>query len=205
MSAPAWRLQADYMESCNCDFGCPCNFNGFPTGGYCQALVGMHVRHGHFAEVNLDGLDFVFAASWPRAIHQGDGTSCVYITEAASIPQREALTEITYGRAGGSGPFAIFAQTMRHALSPQFVPIRMNVDSNRSSFSVPGILDVQLMPHTDPVSGNEQQVELNLPNGFIWKSAHAVKTVAMRIITPNLNFDHGGRNAFYAVVEYEGP
>jgi hypothetical protein len=26
----------------------------------------------------------------------------------------------------------------------------------------------------------------------------------MRITTPNLNFDHSGQSAFYAVVEYEG-
>ena len=32
-------MKADYVETCNCDFGCPCNFNGFPTYGYCRALV----------------------------------------------------------------------------------------------------------------------------------------------------------------------
>ncbi|MGI0024025.1 MAG: DUF1326 domain-containing protein, partial [Nitrososphaera sp.] len=32
---PKWYLKADYVETCNCDFGCPCNFNGFPTYGYC--------------------------------------------------------------------------------------------------------------------------------------------------------------------------
>ncbi|MGH7933653.1 MAG: DUF1326 domain-containing protein [Candidatus Binataceae bacterium] len=205
MSTPAWRIQADYMESCNCDFGCPCNFNGIPSGGYCQALVGMHVRHGHYGEINLDGLDFVFAGSWPRAIHQGDGTACVYITETASTSQREALAEITQGRAGGSGPFAIFSQTMLYMLAPQFVPIRMNVDGKRSVFSVPGILNVELTPHIDPVSGNERQVELNLPDGFMWKSAQAVKTAAMKILTSNLSFDHSGRNAFYAMVDYQGP
>lgn len=27
----------------------------------------------------------------------------------------------------------------------------------------------------------------------------------MHILTPHLNFDHAGRNAFYSAVEYEGP
>jgi hypothetical protein len=30
---PKWYFIADYVETCNCDYGCPCNFNGFlPTG-----------------------------------------------------------------------------------------------------------------------------------------------------------------------------
>ena len=71
-----WRMHADYMETCNCDFGCPCNFNGFPTGGRCEALVGYHIRAGRYGETSLDGLDFIYAASWPRAIHEGNGTVC---------------------------------------------------------------------------------------------------------------------------------
>ena len=22
---PSWHLKADYVETCNCDYGCPCN------------------------------------------------------------------------------------------------------------------------------------------------------------------------------------
>lgn len=205
--APAtpWRMQADYMESCNCDFGCPCNFSGFPTGGYCEALVGFHIRSGHYGSVPLDGLDFIYAGSWPRAVHEGNGTMRVYICDRATSEQRKAIADITYGRAGGNGHFALFAKTLRYELEPEFVPIVMQVDGKRSSFSVPGVLEVQLAPHIDPVSGNEQDVQINLPNGFIWKTAHAVKTAVMNILSPNLHFDHRGRNAFYTVVEYQGP
>jgi len=81
----------------------------------------------------------------------------------------------------------------------------MHVDGKRSRFSVPDVLSVELSPHFDPVSGNEQDVQINLPNGFIWKTAHAIKSTLMRIATPNLNFDHSGRNAFYTVVTHHGP
>jgi hypothetical protein len=200
-----WRLQADYMETCNCDFGCPCNFNGLPTGGRCETLVGYHLRSGLYGDVLLDGVDLVYAASWPRAIHEGSGTLCVYVSEKASPEQRRAISEIVYGRAGGSGPFVVFAATFRYVLDPQFVPIEMTVEGKKSHFSVPGLLEASLTPHTDPVSGNEQEVEINLPKGFIWKTAQAAKTAVMRILSPNLNFDHAGRNAFYSVVEYQGP
>lgn len=32
-----WRIKARYYEACNCAHGCPCNFNGFPTHGKCEA------------------------------------------------------------------------------------------------------------------------------------------------------------------------
>jgi hypothetical protein len=201
----SWRIEADYIESCNCEFGCPCNFSGFPTGGRCEALVGYHIRSGNYGSLRLDGLDFVYAASWPRAIHEGGGTLRVYIDERASAEQRVALTEITYGRAGGTGCFPIFSATMRYNLGPQFVPIQIRVDGKRSNFSVAGVLEVQLAPHLDPVSGNEQEVQVSLPKGFIWQLANAVKTAAMRITTPNLNFDHSGRNAFWTTIEFHGP
>jgi hypothetical protein len=200
-----WRVYADYMESCNCDFGCPCNFNGYPTSGRCEALVGYHLREGNYGEIKLDGLDFIQTASWPRAIHEGNGTGCVYITDRAAPEQRAALAAIAYGRAGGSGPFIVFAATFRHFLEPVFAPIEMAVDGKRSRFAVPGVLEVQLTPHVDPVSGAEQDVQIQLPNGFIWKTAQAVKTAVMRIVTPNLNFDYSGKNAFYSVVDYRGP
>jgi hypothetical protein len=50
-------------------------------------------------------------------------------------------------------------------------------------------------------SGNEQEVQISLPKGFIWQVANAVKTAVMKITTPNLNFDHSGRNAFWTRIE----
>jgi hypothetical protein len=202
---PPWKIEADYLESCNCEFGCPCNFSGWPTGGRCEVLVAYHVRNGSYGAVRLDGLDFVYAVSWPRAIHEGSGTMRVYIDERGLAEQRAALTEITYGRAGGTGCFPIFASTMHHVLDPQFVPVQIRVDGKRGSFSVPNVLEVQLAPHVDPVSGNEQEVQISLPKGFIWQVANAVKTAVMKITTANLNFDHSGRNAFWTTIEFHGP
>lgn len=28
-SIPNWHLKIDYVETCNCDHGCPCNSSGF--------------------------------------------------------------------------------------------------------------------------------------------------------------------------------
>ena len=48
-------------------------------------------------------------------------------------------------------------------------------------------------------------IKIQMPKGFIFKVADVAKTKIMRILTPNFNFDHSGKNAFYAVVEFKGP
>src|SRR5262249_29598614 len=85
---PRWEIQVDYIETCNCNFGCPCNFSGYPTDDYCEALVAYHVKKGRFGKTRLDGLDVIYAAAWPAAIHQGGGTLRLYGSEAGSRAQR---------------------------------------------------------------------------------------------------------------------
>ena len=205
LSISKWKIKADYVETCNCDFGCPCNFDGFPTYGFCRALVFFHIKKGNFGSVQLDGLDVVYAVSWPKAIHEGSGTLQLFITKHSDQSQRNAIVNIFTGKARGDGPFALFSTTFKYILDSQFVEIRSKIDGTKSSFSVPGILDVQLESFVNPVTGDLQQTKIQLPKGFIWKIADAAKTKVMKILTPNLNFDHSGKNAFYSVVEFNGP
>lgn len=202
---PQWSMKCDYVETCNCDYACPCNFNGFPSNGFCRALVLYHIRTGNYGDVRLDGLDVVYAASWPKAIHEGNGIMQLFITNRASKDQRAALLDILSGKAKGEGAFAIFASTLKYVLEPQFVDINVKIDGKKSSFSVPGVMDVQLESFKNPVTGEEHEVKVQLPKGFAWKLADAAKTAVMKIVTPSLNFDESGRNAYVAMVEYKGP
>jgi hypothetical protein len=90
-------------------------------------------------------------------------------------------------------------------LEPQFVDINANIDGKKSSFSVLGVMDVQIESFTNPVTGDEQDTKVQLPKGFIWKFAEAAKSKIMRITTQSLNFDHSGQNAYYSIVDYNGP
>jgi hypothetical protein len=202
---PTWHLKADYVETCNCHYGCPCNFDAFPSNGFCRALVLYHIREGNYGDIKLDGLDVVGAYSWPKAIHEGNGTMQLYISKNISDNTRHALVDIFSGKAKGEGPFALFAGTFKYILEPQFVDLNVKIDGKKSSFSVSDIIDVQVESFINPVTGEEQDTKVQLPKGFIWKLAEAAKTKIMRITTPSLNFDHSGKNAFYSVVDYRGP
>jgi len=203
---PRWEIQVDDVETCNCDFACPCNFSGYPTDGYCEALVAYHIKKGRFGRTRLDGLDVIYAAAWPHAIHQGGGALRLYISEGASAEQRDALVRIFSGKAKGNGPFELFSGTMSTFDDPVFAPIEVTIDGRRSSFRVPGHLDVALAPFTNPVSGEVQDIRVNMPKGFIFKTALAARTLVMKLLgTGPLSFDHSGQNAFFARLEFAGP
>ena len=203
---PRWHLKADYVETCNCDYGCPCNFSGFPTYGFCRGLLLFSIRQGNYGgDTKLDGIDVIYAESWPKAIHEGNGTLQLYISKHATEDQRNAVVNIFSGKAKGEGPFAIFGPTFKYILEPQYVDINKTINGKNSSFSVPGVIDVQVESFKNPVTGEEQETKIQLPKGFIFKMADAAKTKLMRISTPNMNFDDSGQNAYFAQVEYHGP
>lgn len=203
---PKWDISLAYVETCNCDFGCPCNLSGFPTYGFCRAIVLYRINKGHYGGVDLDGLPVVYAASWPKAIHEGSGTLQLYSTEKASPKQREAIDQIFKGKAKGNGPFALFAGTMKYFHDTQFVDLKYRINGKSSSFSVPGVFDVEIESFKDPVSGAEVTTEIHIPNGFIWKQAKAAKTKTMRIVSEYLTFDDSGQNAFFCEnLNFKGP
>jgi hypothetical protein len=107
--------------------------------------------------------------------------------------QSAALTEITYGLAARLLPDLRLDDAPRPR--PAVRRVQNRVDRKRGGFSVPDVLEVRLAPHVEPVSGNEQEVQVSLAKTFIWQVVNALKTAVMKITTPNLNFDHGGRNA----------
>jgi hypothetical protein len=202
---PNWYIKSDYVETCNCEYGCPCNFSGFPTYGNCNAIVLFHIRSGSYGNTKLDSLDFIVAESWSKAIHEGNGTASLLVSSKADEEQRRALIQIASGQAKGDGPFAIFAGTFSRLLDPQFVDINVKIDGRKTTFSVPGIINVETEGFKNPVTGEEQDTKIQMPKGFIFKLADAAKSKIMRITSPGINFDHSGKNAFYSVVEYKGP
>src|SRR3989442_3514043 len=86
--AAKWRLEGEYIQSCNCDYGCPCNFDAYPTRGHCEALAGYRITKGSFDGTTLDGVKFAWGLWWPRAIHEGNGAGpgCHHPGAAAAAP-----------------------------------------------------------------------------------------------------------------------
>ena len=75
MTGTSWVLKGVEYGNCNCDYGCPCQFNGRPSSvnGDCRYAMYTQINEGHYGEVVLDGLKFVWLGGWPGAVHEGNG------------------------------------------------------------------------------------------------------------------------------------
>jgi hypothetical protein len=99
-----WRIEGQYMETCNCSFICPCigsNLTAQPTEGDCKAAVAMKIDKGEKDGVSLDGLAFVVLMHSPGAMADGDIKVGLIIDENADDAQTDAISEIATGAAGG--------------------------------------------------------------------------------------------------------
>jgi hypothetical protein len=85
----------------------------------------------------------ILAQSWPKAIHEGNGTVLLLITNKASEEQRKGIIQIVSGQAKGEC-FVLFIGTFCRFLEPQSVDINAKIDGKKSSFSVPGIANVEV-------------------------------------------------------------
>jgi hypothetical protein len=76
MSEPTkikWRIAGEEVVSCNCSWGCPCQFNALPTTGQCEAIGAWQINEGYFGNTRLDGVRFAGVVWWPGPIHEGNG------------------------------------------------------------------------------------------------------------------------------------
>lgn len=170
-----WRIRGPEISNCNCDWGCPCQFNALPTHGDCRAMTAMHIDQGHFGDVSLDGLKWVGMFAWPKAIHEGHGEAFVVVDDKASPEQREAILTILSGgeTEPGATIFNVFATVIDHLHEPAFLPILFEADRERrvGRVSVAGIIETSVDPIRNPITGDEHRARVALPNGFEYKEA----------------------------------
>ena len=197
-----YHIKADWLETCNCDPGCNCNFGGFPDHGSCEALIGLQVAEGNFGDVDLSGMKAVLAIKWPKAIHEGEGVAAVFIDESASEQQVQGLATVLTGQAGGM-PWEILATTISSLDGPVLKPIQMDVNGRNSGFSIDGILEAKMVPLKNPVTGEDNEVHIVFPKGgLIWNDGDSATTSTMRVDYGAVKFDHSGQNGIFAPVEW---
>ena len=178
MTRTPWRIVGEEVATCNCAWGCPCQFNALPTHGRCEALVAVRIHEGYYGSIPLDGLLYAAAYWWPGALHEGNGICQLVIDERADAAQRAALVNITSGREG-STLFEIFAAVTPTMLEPFYAPIQLESDKERRTarLDVPGLGEFLAEPIKNPVTGEEHRARIDLPNGFEYKLAEMANCV----------------------------
>ena len=151
-----WLIRGPEIATCNCAYGCPCQFNALPTQGNCKASVAMRIDKGHFGEVKLDGLHWAGIFAWPGPIHEGHGEAQPIIDQRASPEQRNALLTIMSGQESmpGATYFQVFSSMIEKFHEPLFKPITFTADVENATghFKVDGVVDSKAEPIRNPVN-----------------------------------------------------
>ena len=177
-----WRISGEEVGSCNCAWGCPCQFNALPTNGRCEALAAWDIREGYFGDIPLGGVRFAQIYSWPGPVHEGNGTRQLVMDERTTPEQREALVALESGEQGHPY-FEIFAAVCPNVVEPVVRPIEFEVDRERrqARVRIPGIGETRIEPIKNPVTGEEHRARIDLPNGFEYKLAEMANSVAWKV------------------------
>lgn len=206
MAFTEWMIRGPSISTCNCAFGCPCQFNALPTYGDCRAAVAVHVDQGHHGKVKLDGLNFAATAAWPGPIHMGHGEILPIVDERATEEQREALLKIMSGQdtVPGATFFQVFVSMCETIHTPVFKKIEFKSDMNScdAHFSVPGVVEASTTAIRNPVTGNPHHARLSLRQGFEYTEAEFASGTAKS--AGPIKLDNVGRHAHLAMLHLNG-
>jgi hypothetical protein len=173
--------------------------SGFPTYGKCEGSVGFEVVEGDRDGVDLTGAKVVGSVKWPGAIHEGNGAMAVFIDAAEA--QRDSLVAILTAQDPGL-PWEILAATVSEIHGPFFETIDITDAGSDSHIRVGAKVDIKFESFVDPVSGEKHEAHMVLPGGFIFQDGRIGTTSTNKVDADGVTFDHAGKNAFYAEVEW---
>lgn len=170
-----WYIEGISFGNCNCEYGCPCQFEAKPSQGHCRGFEVFRITRGHFAEVCLDGLVCAVTYAWPGPIYEGGGEMQAIIDERADAAQRAALETVL---TGGETEEARTHWWVFHAMSDRVHPTLFkaidfdcDIEGRTARAVIPGILESTGRPILSPVSGEPHRVRIDLPQGIEFELA----------------------------------
>jgi hypothetical protein len=204
----SWLMEGPYLKICNCDPGCPCDFNQAPTHGHCHGAVAMQIDHGHFGDVSLDGVKWATLVKWPGRMDEGDGHAQAIIDAEASDEQVQALGTILSGAAGGT-IFQILDAVCPHKHDPVRAPISFewDIESRTAHVTAGDVFETraETLRGIDPP--DPYRVKVWIPGGFEYLSEDESAEVALATMvrsTADIEMDVVDGNANFAYVKHEG-
>jgi hypothetical protein len=146
MAQQKWSMCGEYMESCNCDYLCPCiytNPQGPVTYDHCIAALVFRIDRGSCGDTKLDGLKFALVIRSGKVMADGNWIFAGVVDETADDAQRQALAAIVGGEAGGP-PGVIRENLVGDFRGVEFKPIEFSLNGLERAASIPGALSFEI-------------------------------------------------------------
>jgi hypothetical protein len=140
---PAWDVSGEYYETCSCDLMCPCILSQMaaaPTKGSCNFAMAFQIERGKFGDVALDGLGFIVLGYTAEAMSKGNWSVGLLTDERASAAQRDAITAIASGSAGG--PMGALGGLVGKFVGAEAAPIAIERNGMQWSVKASGFMEM---------------------------------------------------------------
>jgi hypothetical protein len=196
----SWKIAGSYFEACNCDIACPCVFLRPPTTGDCTLLVAWHIDQGRYGQVDLGGLNAVLAVHSPGHMMEVKWKVALYVDERANQDQRDALTQIFSGQAGGH--LAVVVPLIGEVLGVKAAPIEYRSEGKRRSLRLGDFAEAEIdgLPGQD---GGDVTIG-NHPFGLVPDiPAVLAKSKQMRFSDHGLKWEVSNKNGFFSRFAYQ--
>lgn len=220
-NGPDWRLEGDYFDGCNCKSICPCIFALDPTEGNCKGVAAWHIEKGHFTRgtnnagdrnssnknnnnsIDLANLNVILTVHAPGHMFTGPKWKiALYLDEKANNDQKDALTKIFTGKAGGEF-FAEIFPLVGEILGIKSVPIEFKIEGKkRRKIEIPSFVEMEI----EGLTGTDPNVESKVVNPAFSNTPGYDPIIARSTLHKykdyDLEWDNSGRNAFYCRFAY---
>jgi hypothetical protein len=197
----SWNLKGTYFETCNCNVACPCVFLSPPSEGECRVLVAWHVDQGQDDQTDLSGLNVAMAITAPGTMVETKWRAALYLDERASDRQKQALTRIFAGKAGGH-PEAL-ASFVEDVLGVASVRIDYRAEGKRRSVVIPNIVDAEIEA-IEGQGGGEVRVSGHPLCIVPGEPAVVAKSKRLDYTDHHMTWSISDGNGFYSPFAYRG-
>jgi len=102
--------------------------------------MAFQIEHGNYGTQSLDGLGFIILGLTPEEMGKGNWSVGLIVDERASADQREAITAIASGSAGG--PMSALSGLIGKFLGVESAPIRFERDRAKWAVKAAALVDM---------------------------------------------------------------
>lgn len=143
-----YHIEGRLLEVCTCKAICPCWIGDDPDGGTCDSSLAWHVDAGTIEGVDVSGLTLGASVFIPGNIFAGDWKAVIYVDDAASQEQQDALLKVFTGQLGGG--IADLAGLIGTVVAVERAPITFTVEEGKGTLRIGDKIEAQLDQLTGP-------------------------------------------------------
>lgn len=144
----SYEIEGRLLEVCTCNVLCPCWIGEDPDGGTCDSVLAYQVDKGEIEGIDVSGHTLALSVFIPGNVFAGNWKAVVYIDDATSPEQQDALIKVFTGQLGGA--IADLAGLVGEVVTVVRAPIRFEVTGGEGTLTIGDAVSANLAAYEGP-------------------------------------------------------